>query len=78
MANGGRSGVIRDEVCFEVGILLFYPDPREIDFFKKQGYLSFVQGTIVPPRFLKKTGKKSERFLQVKDLFSDLFHRFFL
>jgi hypothetical protein len=29
LANGGRSGVIGDQVYFEVGILLFYLDPRE-------------------------------------------------
>jgi hypothetical protein len=29
LANGGRSGVIRDEVCFEGRISLFYLDLRE-------------------------------------------------
>jgi hypothetical protein len=29
LANGGRIGRIGDQVTFEAGIPLFYPDPRE-------------------------------------------------
>jgi hypothetical protein len=63
-ANGVRIEWIGEQVLLEAGIPFLYQDPREIDFFKKQGVFIVRARDDSSPSLLKENRKK------IREIFS--------